>query len=91
MSGKHTWHLTIRRNWDGAIRVYHMEDMGDLSEDGSDYWFSEGNASCDCNREMWFARAGGEEELDRPACGHDGYDLLSVTQDDGEMVFYSEE
>jgi hypothetical protein len=53
--------------------------------DGSDYWWSEGNASCDCNRGLWFQ--GGGAVLSRP-CGEGRYRVRCV--DDAGNVLYED-
>ena len=66
----------------GTVRACHM----DLEwEDGSEYWWSEGNMSCDCNRALEFDRAGGTPdkvawEKDRP-CGDGAYVIVDLTGD----------
>lgn len=59
--------VTLRRVADGVVRV-HVDDVGFIVHEGEDwwecgahYWWTEGNAACDCNRELFFARAASEE------------------------------
>jgi len=87
---KHTWHVTIRRNADNVVRVYDMK-LGPWKGEGDDYWFSEGNWSCDCNRMAGFLSAGAEGEPDEVPCGDGAYSIVSITQDDDTTVLYSEE
>lgn len=57
----------------------------------SDYIWSEGNYSCDCNRALFFARAGNEPDAESwdPPCGEGRYavrievDGRTVYQDEG--------
>jgi hypothetical protein len=37
------------------------------------FWWLEGNGACDCNRELTFARAGGEPVPPELPCSHDRY------------------
>ncbi len=90
MSDKHVWHVTIRRNADMAVRVCDM-NLGPWKGAGDEYWFEEGNWSCDCNRMADFLRAGGEEEPDDVPCGDDGYTILGITQDDDPTILYYED
>lgn len=77
--------VTIRRNADGVVRTLTM----DLPWRGNDYWWSEGNASCDCNRPNWFREAGGEDHLEgHGICpGSGAYDIVSITIPDGTVVY----
>lgn len=77
--------VTIRRNADQLVRSLSL----DMEWDGDDTWFSEGSASCDCNRTSWFADAGGE---DRPPftgiCpGEGAFAILSIRIPDGTVVY----
>lgn len=42
------------------VRLY---DYGEASGEFSDYIWSEGNYSCDCNRSLFFQRASGKDEM----------------------------
>lgn len=59
----------------------------------SDFWWSEGNFSCDCNRAMEFDRACGkpEDQVRDFPCGLNSPRsfLVHITADDG-TVLYSE-
>lgn len=66
-----------------------------LDEDGlfrSEFWWSEGNMACDCNRETEFLRAKGvaEEDIPETKCnlGESAY-CVHITAEDG-TVLYSE-
>ena len=76
--------MTIVRVEDNALSTYCAEDYGFKS----DYIWSEGNYSCDCNRELFFARGRGEPE---PANENlrctDGRFLVLVVAEDGSVVF----
>ncbi len=62
-------------------------------DDGSFFWWTEGNMSCDCNRKVLFHRAKGEEcEFNQP-CGDGRYVIEKfvlpggrVLNGDGEVV-----
>lgn len=43
-------------------------------EDSIDYWWSEGNGSCDCNRYLYFERAKGASP-DEAKCGDGRYGI----------------
>lgn len=74
--------VTIRRNSDKVVRTLSL----DLTWRGP-FWWSEGNAGCDCNREWWFADAGGEKRAETTTCGHDGFTVLSITVPGGLVVY----
>ena len=69
----------IRRNADGAVRVYPFPEYG-WDTDGSDFIWSDGNYACDCNRHLFFERAGGNdpywnEGVSEPGCGMTAYNI----------------
>jgi hypothetical protein len=59
----------IRNNETGEVRVDEYETEDQYAE-GQVFWWQEGNACCDCNREIFFRRAAGLPEPD------DDYDEL---------------
>ena len=52
------------------------------------YIWEEGNYSCDCNRELFFLRAGGEDDPEEGAnlCGEERYRIW-IEAADGEIVY----
>jgi hypothetical protein len=46
---------------------WHQEP--NLNENGSFFWWTEGNASCDCSLASYFADAGGEPRPHDVPCG----------------------
>jgi hypothetical protein len=78
--------IYIRKNDTGEIRQY----ADTLScEDGNinTFIWSDGNYSCDCNRELFFCRANNDLEPDKPKCSDSRYSVKIVSN--GE-VLYSE-
>lgn len=67
--------------------IYKPDEDGDAP---STFYWSEGNASCDCNRALDFLRAGGHtiEDVD-PPCG-DGAYLVNLRNPVTGEVFYRE-
>jgi hypothetical protein len=65
----------IKNNKTGEIRK-HMEDS-DWEEGGAFHWGPDGNYGCDCNRALFFARAGNEEDTE--AWGHPCGDHVAFT------------
>lgn len=89
-----TQHVTIRRNADGEVRVAHLPNSAAIRPDPDgypDYYWSDGNASCDCNRARYWHLGDGSEAPEDTPCGDDGYTVLSITQDDDPTVVYAEE
>jgi hypothetical protein len=56
--------------------------------EGSVYWWSEGNASCDCNRGIFFSNY--EIALDDAVCGEGRYRVRCVN-DNGTVLYEDEE
>jgi hypothetical protein len=76
-----TYDVQIRCNATGKIRVYH-EDSPWL--ESSEFGWTEGNYSCDCNRRLFFERAGGgDPDLDETRCGDRAYTVIKVIFPDG--------
>jgi hypothetical protein len=77
---KYTVH--IRNNATGEVREY----RDNLDWHGSSlYWWSEGNMSCDCNREPTWIMAGGGEPPDNCDCGHSRFAITRIVLDDGTV------
>lgn len=62
--------LEIRRNSDGVIATDTWIDF-----DYNAYWWKEGNACCDCNRESFFLSARNEDDTDDTECGKGKYSV----------------
>lgn len=73
--------VTIRENSTMEVeKIVMQEDW----QEGSDYWWSEGNFGCDCNRRILFYRAKGVPYEDiETQCGDTGYSVLSIVLPDG--------
>ena len=83
--------VQIRHNATGEVRTIRQWMIYD-PEDGdtpSDYMYSDGNYSCDCNRHLFFHRANGAEPDEDCACGEVVYSVNLVNPKDGR-VFYEE-
>lgn len=76
----------------GDARDYRMENM--LEPEDGDFWWTEGNFACDCNRGASFLRASGVEvgEDDFPDCnvGPNRYRVPYLMLDDGRKVLIDE-
>lgn len=56
------------------------------------YWWEEGNASCDCNRKLFFTgfhEPDIELEDDQTPCGDDAY-VVRISHNDTKEVLYDE-
>ena len=72
----------------GETQIY--EDDGDYNWEWA---WTEGNASCDCNRFLYFERAGGNSPSleDCPPCGDDVlYSVEFITEEEGACFFCSD-
>lgn len=74
--------LEIRRNADNVIATDVWKDW-----EYNTYWWEEGNASCDCNRELFFCRA-----LELPApeecvCSEKRYSIRLTDNNTGEVLY----
>lgn len=79
-----TLKLEIRRNADGEMATDIWKDW-----EWNEYWWKEGNASCDCNRDIFFLSARKEEDTKENECGNVKYSVRCSDNDTGE-VLYSE-
>lgn len=79
----------IRRNADSVVRDYPTTwDVVDEFE-VDEYLWSEGNYSCDCNRALFFARAGGEPDPVRP-CGEVAFSV-QIVGTDGKVLYQDDD
>lgn len=82
--------VQIRRVADGLTRT-HEDNVGFSGEtrgeagDHANYWWTDGNGGCDCNRSMIFNRAAGEPEGDIP-CSDDLFQVKVVDADSGDVI-----
>ena len=65
-----------------AVRMHHG------FAESSDYWWREGNASCDCNRGLWFQEDVDDDHFVEPSCGDGRYRVRCV--DDNGTVLYED-
>lgn len=84
--------VEIRKNQTGEIREYinnyELLEVGDSTP--SDFMWRDGNYSCDCNRALFFLRAGGEDDSkDETPCGDGTYSVRVRNKLNGN-VYYDE-
>lgn len=86
------YQVQIRKNATGEVRI---ADFDLPWNEGSWYWWTEGNMACDCNRENEFLRAGGdpdrEDEYDQlgneiSPCGDTRYSVIRIYAEDGTLL-----
>jgi len=79
--------IEIRRNQDGVVAA----DVWNGQEwtEASDFLWSDGNYSCDCNREHFFLRAMGQDEDDdsATACGDERFSARISNADTGDVLY----
>lgn len=80
MTNKLTHKVLIQRNATGEQRWY---EAGEIHE-GVEYMWADGNYSCDCNRALFWARAGGELDLEVP-CSESAFTVLKIEREDGYL------
>lgn len=75
----------IRRNSDGGVRAIHYP------YEYSEFLWTQGNWSCDCNRELDFYRADAEEppkhDPDDVCLGSGQFTVLQIETDGGQVFF----
>lgn len=76
-------HAEIRRNTDGVVRQYSLAGMGGFK---GDFIWCEGNFACDCNREIFFCDAIGEE-AENETCGSEAYSVRIFADDDHRELY----
>jgi hypothetical protein len=75
--------LEIRRNADGVVTSQVWKNWNFNA-----YWWQEGNASCDCNREDFFLDAQGVDTDDRESqCGKGRYSVRCTDADSGQVLY----
>lgn len=76
MSGARPVCVEVRNNATGEVRVDKTHAWEDDEIGSSEYIWSEGNFSCDCNRSLFFARsAGGKPDPSEATCGDDAFSV----------------
>lgn len=78
--------IELLNNATGEVRRY-RDDYFTIDEDGaSEFMWTEGSRSCDCNRALWFARANGEPDPEDRECGFEAFTAIRAICDGGEIV-----
>lgn len=82
--------IVIRRNSDDRIHVC-PGFLGKFSE----FWWSEGNGACDCNRKVIFDRVSDPEspryDPDIYPCGETEYSVLEARLPDGKIYRFEDQ
>src|SRR5688500_8732844 len=78
--------IFIIRTADG-VEVEHRPDWKPSWIADDRFWWTEGNAACDCNRHDFFSDTIGCDQDDDPACSHSRY-RIRVEDADGNNLFW---
>ena len=78
--------IIIRDSTTGEHRAY-TESFHEDDTDTLEFLWGEGNYACDCNRALFFARAGGKPDPKNRPCGDTRY---QVRVEVGGKVIYDE-
>lgn len=74
--------LEIRRNADGVTTSQVWRNWS-----FNVFWWTEGNAACDCNRGDFFLQALGQESDDESECGDGCYSVRCSDADTGKILY----
>lgn len=79
----------IRHVPTGEVRACRSDDLVDPELGWSPYIWLDGNFSCDCNRRLFFLRAGGSDMAPMDSrCGDCEYDVDKIVRvDNGELLY----
>ena len=64
--------VDIRKNATGEVRRVKEPKLWRGDADTPDFWWTDGNAGCDCNRELFFLRVKDEPEDEAPGSDEQG-------------------
>lgn len=73
----------------GETRIFRHGDDPDWDRIDGDYVWPDGNYACDCNRALFFARAGGAEDIDID-CGDTRF-RVRITERGTDRVLYEDD
>lgn len=77
--------LDITDNRTGSTVTFYDETFDPDPDSGSEYNWTEGNFSCDCNRAIAFGSSADEVANVRD-CGEDRFTVLTAVCDDGKII-----
>lgn len=76
--------IRIRNNSTGEVRQYTDESGGGAS---AEYQWGEGNYACDCNRHLFFLRAGGDGDDGDDECSQGDYAVVVTDANTGRVLY----
>lgn len=76
--------VSITKTITGEVRQYREDREWDATDE---YMWVDGNYSCDCNRELFFARAAGEFEPEDTVCDDFAYRVVIADDKTGKILF----
>jgi hypothetical protein len=75
--------VEIRRNSDGKVASKVWRDWV-----FTQFWWEEGNARCDCNRELFFRSANGDDAVElETECSDGKYSVRLSDTETGEVLY----
>jgi hypothetical protein len=82
--------VEIKENATGVVREVHSNEiLNNDAAEPNDFIWDEGNCSCDCNRRLFFARAGVEPESKDVECSWNKFSVRLRNKYTGR-VYYDE-
>ena len=80
--------VEIMRNADGVIAKKVWRDHEDTQDWDYPFWWIDGNAGCDCNRELWFfSFQGYGYKFGEVECGDGRFSVRLHDDDTGKLLF----
>lgn len=79
--------IFVRHNPTMVSRFWCEDQSEPWNDETSDFLWSEGNYACDCNRSLFFNRAGDEPDDKNHSCGNEVYSLMIEDAVTGERLY----
>lgn len=83
--------IQIKRVADGVVSTVVRPDWdwydGVENPDPLPYWWTDGNAACDCNRHGWFQEGFGLPEDEEHPCGDAEYEVQLIDLKTGKLLY----
>ncbi len=81
--------IAIRQNSSGNVALCEQDSAWD---DDAEYWWTEGNMACDCNRAIQYDRANGViiDDVMAYKCGDGQYSAVFAELEDGTKIILND-
>ena len=79
------YRVHITRTADGVTRICPQPYDWSKGDHDDSSWWADGNMSCDCNRELEFARSADEDEPD-VSCSDGRFKIYIIELEDGTII-----